>query len=151
MPTLIAAPTRAFRIALVCTIASVLGGLFGYFIGAVLFDQVGQPVLAFYGKEAAFAEFRETYNQWGAWAVLVAGVTPFPFKVITITSGATGLNLPVFIAASIVARGLRFFILAALLWKFGAPIRQFIERRLGLMFTIFILLLFGGFYVVRYL
>ncbi|MCB1367270.1 MAG: DedA family protein [Rhodobacteraceae bacterium] len=151
IPLIIAAPTRAFRIALVCTIASVLGGLFGYFIGAVLFDQVGQPVLAFYGKEAAFAEFRETYNQWGAWAVLVAGVTPFPFKVITITSGATGLNLPVFIAASIVARGLRFFIVAALLWKFGAPIRQFIERRLGLMFTIFILLLFGGFYVVRYL
>ncbi|MBZ0127901.1 MAG: DedA family protein [Rhodobacteraceae bacterium] len=151
IPLIIAAPTRAFRIALVCTIASVLGGLFGYFIGAVLFDQVGQPVLAFYGKEAAFAEFRETYNQWGAWAVLVAGVTPFPFKVITITSGATGLNLPVFIAASIVARGLRFFIVAALLWKFGAPIREFIERRLGLMFTIFILLLFGGFYVVRYL
>lgn len=151
IPLIIAAPTRAFRIALICTIASVLGGMMGYFIGAVLFEQAGQPILDFYGKEDAFNEFRITYNEWGAWAVLIAGVTPFPFKVITITSGATGLNLPVFIAASIVARGLRFFIVAALLWKFGPPIREFIERRLGLMFTIFVLLLLGGFYVVRYL
>lgn len=151
IPLIIAAPTRAFRIAFVCTFASVLGGLFGYFIGAVLFDQVGQPILAFYGKEALFDEFAAKYNELGAWAVLIAGVTPFPFKVITITSGATGLSLPVFVAASIVARALRFFIVAALLWKFGTPIRDFIERRLGMMFTIFILLLFGGFYVVRYL
>ena len=151
IPLIIAAPTRAFRIAAVCTAASVVGGLFGYFIGAVLFEQVGQPVLAFYGKEAAFDSFAAQYNEWGAWAVLIAGVTPFPFKVITITSGATGLNLPVFIIASIVARGLRFFIVAALLWKFGPPIRDFIERRLGLAFTVFVVLLVGGFALVRYL
>lgn len=151
IPMIIAAPRRAFLIATVATVTSVLGGLFGYWIGAVLFDSVGQPVLAFYGKEAYFEEFSTNYNAWGAWAVLIAGVTPFPYKVVTILSGSTGLNLGVFIIASIVARGLRFFIVAALLWKFGAPIRDFIERRLGLMFTLATLLLLGGFYAVRYL
>jgi len=83
--------------------------------------------------------------------VLIAGVTPFPYKVITILSGSTGLSLPIFIISSIIARGLRFFIIAGLLWKFGAPIRDFIERRLGLMFAIFVVILLGGFYAVRYL
>ncbi|MCG6902556.1 MAG: DedA family protein, partial [Rhodobacter sp.] len=115
------------------------------------FESVGRPVLEFYGKEAYFDQFRARYNDWGAWAVLIAGVTPFPYKVITILSGTTALNLPVFITASIVARGLRFFVLAALLWKFGAPIREFIERRLGLMFTLFVVILLGGFLLVRYL
>ena len=87
----------------------------------------------------------------GAWAVLIAGVTPFPYKVITIMSGWTGLSIPVFIVSSIVARGLRFFVVAALLWKFGAPIRDLIERRLGLFFTLFVALLLGGFLVLRYL
>jgi membrane protein DedA with SNARE-associated domain len=83
--------------------------------------------------------------------VLFAGVTPFPFKVITIVSGWTGLSLPVFILSAIVARGLRFYVVAALLWKFGAPIRDFVERRLGLMFTIFMVLLVGGFALIKYL
>jgi membrane protein YqaA with SNARE-associated domain len=151
IPMIIAAPRRAFVIAGVATASSVLGGMFGYWIGAALFDTVGQPVLAFYGKDAYFDEFKATYNAWGAWAVLIAGVTPFPYKVVTILSGATGLNLTVFIAASVLARGLRFFLVAALLWKFGAPIRDFIERRLGLMFTLFVALLLGGFVIVRYL
>ncbi len=151
IPMIIAAPRRAFLIATVCLVSSVVGGLFGYFIGAQLYDLVGKPLIAFYGKTAAVAQFKAEFNAWGAWAVLVAGVTPFPFKIITITSGATGLSLPVFILASIVARGLRFFIVAALLWKFGAPIRDFIEKRLGLMFALFVALLIGGFYVVRYL
>ncbi len=151
IPMIIAAPRRAFLIAGVATVSSVLGGLAGYAIGWGLYDTVGRPVLEFYGKDAYFAEFAERYNQWGAWVVLFAGVTPFPYKVITILSGVTALSLPVFIVASIVARGLRFFIVAALLWKFGAPIRDFIERRLGLMFTLFMLLLIGGFVAVRYL
>lgn len=151
IPMIIAAPRRAFVIAGVATVASVLGGLFGYWIGAVLFDSIGQPVLAFYGKDAYFAQFAESYNAWGAWAVLIAGVTPFPYKVITILSGSTGLHLGVFLVASVAARGLRFFIVAALLWKFGAPIRDFIERRLGLMFTLAMALLLGGFLAVRYL
>jgi len=151
IPMIIARPNRAFLIATVATVASVLGGLAGYAIGWGLFDTVGRPVLEFYGKDAYFAEFAERYNEWGAWVVLFAGVTPFPYKVITILSGVTALSLPVFIIASIVARGLRFFIVAALLWKFGAPIRDFIERRLGLMFTLFMVLLIGGFVAVRYL
>lgn len=151
IPMIVAAPSRAFLIATIATLSSVLGGILGYAIGAFLFDSVGQPVLAFYGKTGTFETFRATYNNWGAWAVLIAGVTPFPYKVITILSGATGLSFPVFMVASLVARGLRFFVVAALLWKFGAPIRDFIERRLGLMFTFAVLLLLGGFAAVRYL
>ncbi|RID93906.1 DedA family protein [Gemmobacter lutimaris] len=151
IPMILAAPQRAFLYALVATIASVLGGLAGYGIGYFLFDTVGEPVLAFYGMTAEFEKFSESYNAWGAWAVLIAGMTPFPYKVITILSGATQLSLPVFIVASIVARGLRFVIVAALLWKFGAPIRDFIERRLGLMFALALVLLIGGFIAVKYL
>ncbi len=151
IPMIIAAPHRAFLIATVCLVASVLGGMLGYWIGYGLFESVGRPVLEFYGKDVYFEEFRARYNDWGAWAVLIAGVTPFPYKVITILSGATALSLPVFIVASVVARGLRFFVVAALLWKFGAPIREFIERRLGLMFTAFVAILLGGFLLVRYL
>ena len=150
IPMIIARPNRAWVIAGVCTIASVLGGALGYFIGWGLFEQVGRPVLEFYGKDARFDEFSETYNAWGAWAVLIAGVTPFPYKVITILSGATGLSFPVFMFASIIARGLRFFIIAALLWRFGAPIKEFIDRRLGLVFTIGMVALIGGFVAVGY-
>jgi len=151
IPMILAAPSRAFLLAGICMAASVLGGMFGYWIGYSVFETVGRPVLEFYGKDAYFDEFSTRYNEWGAWAVLIAGVTPFPYKVITILSGFTGLSLPVFIVASIIARGLRFFIVAALLWKFGAPIRDFIERRLGLMFTLFVILLIGGFFLVKYL
>jgi len=151
IPMIIARPSRAFVIAGVATLASVLGGMAGYYIGWGLFESVGRPVLEFYGKDAYFGEFAQRYNDWGAWAVLIAGVTPFPYKVITIMSGFTGLSLPVFILASIMARALRFFVVAALLWRFGAPIRDFIERRLGLMFTVFMALLIGGFIAVRYL
>ncbi|NNE79485.1 MAG: DedA family protein [Silicimonas sp.] len=151
IPMIIARPSRAWLIALVAMIASVLGGLFGYFIGAVLFDTLGQAIFDFYGKSDAVDSFNQRFNDYGAWAVLVAGVTPFPYKVITIMSGWTGLSLPIFILSSIIARSLRFFILAALLWKFGAPIRGFIEKYLGLLFTVFIVLLFGGFYLVRYM
>ena len=151
IPLVIAAPHRAWLIAGVCTIASVLGGGFGYYIGAELFDLIGKPVLEFYHKLDDFDIFKQRFNAYGHWAVLTAGVTPFPYKVITITSGATGLPLGQFLLWSLIARALRFFIVAALLWKFGAPIKDFIEKRLGLMFTLFIVLLLGAFYFVRYL
>lgn len=151
IPMIIARPNRAFLIAAVATIASVLGALLGYYIGYGLFESVGQPILDFYGKGDDFAAFTTRYNDYGAWAVLTAGVTPFPFKVITIASGLTHLSLPVFILSAIIARSLRFFLVAALLWKFGAPIRDFIEKRLGLMFIIFCTLLIGGFYAIRFL
>lgn len=149
IPMIVAAPHRAFRIAAVATLASVLGGMLGYAIGALLYDSVGLWIIDFYGVADKFDAFKATYNEWGVWAILIAGVTPFPYKVITILSGVTGLSLPVFMAASVVARGLRFFIVAALLWKFGAPIRDFIERRLGLMFTLAMVLLIGGFLAVK--
>ena len=151
IPMIIATPRRAFLIAGIALVSSVLGGMLGYFIGWGAFESVGRPVLEFYGKDAYFAEFSTKYNEWGAWAVLIAGVTPFPYKVITILSGVTQLNFAVFMVASIIARGFRFFLVAGLLWQFGEPIRDFIEKRLGLMFTLFMILLVGGFVAVKYL
>jgi membrane protein YqaA with SNARE-associated domain len=149
IPMILAARDKAWKIAAVCTVASVIGGLAGYGIGYFLFEEVGRPMLAFYHYDAKFASFQDTYNEWGAWAVFIAGVTPFPYKVITILSGTTGLDLPVFIVSSVLARGLRFFIVAALLWHFGTPIRAFIEKRLGLLFVLFTVLLVGGFVVLK--
>ncbi|MCT4657053.1 MAG: DedA family protein [Cohaesibacter sp.] len=151
IPMVIAKRQKAWIYAALCTVASVLGGLAGYFIGAFLFDQVAQPILSFYGYAEKFSDFAARYNEWGVWIVLIAGLTPFPYKVITIASGATGLPLFVFTIASIVARGLRFFVLAALLYWLGPPIRDFIERRLGLVFTVALALLIGGFVAVKYL
>ncbi|WP_417239218.1 YqaA family protein [Celeribacter halophilus] len=151
IPLIVARPRDAFKIAGIATVASVAGGMLGYWIGYGAFETIGRPVLEFYGKDAYFDEFAVKYNEWGAWAVLIAGVTPFPYKVITILSGTTGLSLPVFIVASITARALRFFVVATLLWKFGDPIRDFIERRLGLVFTLFVVILLSGFYAVKYL
>ena len=151
IPMIIATPHRAFRIALVAMVASVLGGAFGYAIGAFAFEQVGQPILASLGKTAQIDEFNTRFNDYGVWAVLVAGLTPFPYKVITIMSGWTGLSFWVFMVTSLVARGGRFFLVAALLWKFGAPIRVFIEKWLGPLMIAFCVLLIGSFYLVRFL
>lgn len=151
IPMIIATPHRAFLIAFVALVSSVLGGLFGYAIGAFAYETIGQPILAALGKGDAMAEFATRFNDVGFWAVLTAGVTPFPYKVITIMSGWTAMPLGTFIATSILARGLRFFLVAGLLWRFGEPIRGFIEKRLGLMFTLFVALLLGGFLVVGYL
>lgn len=151
IPMILAAPRRAWLIASVALVSSVIGGLLGYAIGALAFDTLGEPILTALGKADAASEFNTRFNDFGFWAVLTAGVTPFPYKVITIMSGWTGMPLGTFIATSILARGLRFFVVAAILYKFGAPARDFIERRLGLMFTLFVLLLVGGFALVRYL
>ena len=151
IPMIIAAPRRAFLIAGVATVSSVLGGILGYGIGMFAMDSIGEPILSALGKEDAMAEFSDRFNGVGFWAVLIAGLTPFPYKVITIMSGATAMPMATFIITSILARALRFFIIAALLWKFGAPIKEFIERRLGLMFSLFCILLIGGFFLVRYL
>jgi membrane protein YqaA with SNARE-associated domain len=151
IPMIIASPRRAFVIAGVATVASVLGGVLGYGIGMFAFDSLGQPILQALGKAHSMEEFSTRFNDMGFWAVLVAGITPFPYKVITIMSGWTAMPLGTFIATSILARALRFFIIAALLWKFGAPIRTFIEKRLGLVFTLCCIVLVGGFVLVRYL
>ena len=151
IPMILAARERAWRIAAVCTLASVVGGVAGYGIGALLFETVGRPVVEFYGYLDRFQEFQARYEEWGAWIVAGAGFTPFPYKVITITSGVMHLDFGVFMIASIVSRGARFFLLAALLWYFGPPIRRFIERYLPQLTILFFLLLFGGFVALRYL
>jgi membrane protein YqaA with SNARE-associated domain len=151
IPMILATPSRAFVIAGVALTSSVLGGLLGYAIGALAFDTVGQPILQALGKANSMEAFNGRFNDVGFWAVLIAGITPFPYKVITIMSGWTSMPLGTFIITSIIARGLRFFIVAALLWKFGAPIKTFIEKRLPLMFILFVLVLISGVYAVKFL
>ena len=151
IPMVLAAREQAWKIATVCTVSSVVGGIFGYAIGALLFDTVGSPILDFYGYHDKFEVFQARYEEWGAWIVAGAGFTPFPYKVITITSGVMDLNLMVFMVASVLSRGARFFLLAVLLWKFGPPIKGFIEKNLPLLATLFFLLLLGGFVAVKYL
>ncbi len=150
IPMIIAAPHRAWLIALVATVSSVLGGLLGYSIGFFFYEGLGQPILEALGKADRMEEFNATFNGVGFWAVLIAGVTPFPYKVITIMSGWTAMPLATFLITSVVARSLRFFAVAALLYFCGAPIRDFIERYLGLAFTAFVALLIGGFLLLRY-
>lgn len=151
LPMVLANPRRAWLIAGVATVSSVLGGMLGYAIGALAYDTLGEPILTAMGKGDAMLEFNQTFVDAGFWAVLGAGITPFPYKVITIMSGWTGMSLMTFTITSIIARGLRFYIVAALLWYFGPPIRTFIEKRLGLLFTLFFIALIGGFAVLHYL
>ncbi len=151
IPMVLAAPAQAWRIAMVTTLASVLGGLLGYGIGAGLYEAVGEPILALYGYEEKFAAFSDSYNEWGALIVFTAGFSPLPYKIFTIASGVTELNLAVFLVASLVSRGARFFLVAGLLWYFGEPVRRFIENNLPALALAFCVLLLAGFLAVRYL
>lgn len=151
MPMILARRERAFRYAAIATAGSVAGAAAGYLVGFALWETVGAPVIEFYGYGQQFARFEEGFATWGAWLVLIFGVTFFPFKVITIASGVAALDPVIFILSSILARGIRFFLVAALLWKFGPPIRDFVERRLALVTTIFLLLLVGGFLAIKLL
>ena len=134
-----------------CTAASTLGGLAGYGIGYFLFETWGKPILALYGYEESFAHFATLYNAWGILIVLVAGFTPIPYKIVTIASGLTGLNLVTFLLASLISRGARFFLVAGLLYYFGETIRNFIERYLGALSLGFVALLIGGFVVIKFM
>lgn len=151
IPMTLATPKKAWHFAGICMITSVIGGFFGYFLGACFYDIIANPLLEFYGYMEKFEHFKSYYSLYGIWIVLFAGFTPFPYKVITITSGVMGLNLFVFLFASIIARGGRFFLVAALLYKFGATCKTFIEKRLGLLSFLFFILLIGSFYVIKYL
>jgi membrane protein YqaA with SNARE-associated domain len=150
IPMVLSDRSKWIRYASICTIASVLGALLGYAIGAFLFDLIGQPILNLYNAEQSFAKIQDWYDVWGGWGVLFAAITPFPYKVLTIFSGFSGLDLVTFIAVSVVGRGVRFFLVTWLLNRFGAPIRIFIEKNLGLLFTLFMVLLVGGFVAIRY-
>lgn len=150
IPMVLAARERAWRYAAVCTVASVVGGMLGYAIGFYGYEAVGRPIVEFYGATEQFAHVQSRYNELGAWFVFIAGISPIPYKIFTIASGVTGLDLVGFTVASIFGRGFRFFIVAALLWWKGPPILSFIERRLGLLTLLFSVLLLGGFIVIKY-
>jgi membrane protein YqaA with SNARE-associated domain len=151
VPMVLAERLKAWRYAIITTIGSVIGGLIGYYIGAALFETVGKPIVEFYGLSEKFDVFFENYKLYGAVIVFVAGFTPIPYKVFTIASGVAGLSLPVFIVASLISRGARFFLVAGLLYFFGVPIRAFIERYLGILTVLFTVILIGGFVAIKYL
>jgi membrane protein YqaA with SNARE-associated domain len=136
IPMSMARPQRAYVMALWCTVASVCGGLVGYAIGALLYDSVGAWLIHLYGYGNKVEAFRAAYAQWGAWIILLKGLTPIPYKIVTITSGFANYNLGLFIVFSIIARGARFFMLAFLLHRYGEQARHFIEKRLGLWVTL---------------
>lgn len=150
IPMVLAERRKAWLFAGVATLSSVVGGWLGYAIGHFLFEAVGRPIIDFYHLSAGFAAFQAKFNQWGGWIVLIKGMTPIPYKLITIASGVTGLDPLVFTLASIASRAMRFFLVAGLLYFFGEPIRVFIERRLTLVTTAFVVLLVGGFLALRF-
>jgi membrane protein YqaA with SNARE-associated domain len=150
IPMILAARASAWWIATITTVGSVLGGMAGYAIGYFLYESVGRWVLDLYGYSEKFASFAAQYNEYGAWIVFIGGVSPFPYKVITIASGVTQLDFTIFSVASLLARGTVFFGIAVLLYWFGPPIRRFIEERLGLVATVFIVTLFAGFAAIRF-
>ena len=151
VPMVLANRRKAFTIATVCTICSVLGGLLGYAIGFYFFETIGAWVVKTYGLQSGLDTFRQGFEQYGIWIILIKGLTPIPYKLVTIASGAAHFDLFTFVWASIVTRGIRFFAVSALLWKFGEPIRAFIEKRLTLLTWLFLIALVGGFVAFRYL
>lgn len=151
IPMVIARRARAFFYATLATISSVLGGMAGYAIGYFVFEAIGMPILNFYGKADDFAGFTQMFNDYGVWILIIKGMTPIPYKILTIAAGVAHMDFVAFILASIVARAMRFFIVATLLFFFGEPVRAFIEQRLTLVTTVFVILLVGGFVAVKFL
>jgi membrane protein YqaA with SNARE-associated domain len=151
IPMVLAQRAKAWAYATIATIGSVLGGVAGYAIGYFLFEFLGRPILEFYGYAGQFEETADLFRHWGVWILIAKGWTPFPYKVLTIAAGAFRMDLLAFVLASIVARAMRFYLVAALLFWFGEPIKDFIERRLSLVTTAFLVTLVGGFIAVKYL
>lgn len=150
MPMILADRAKAWRYGIITTIASVLGAVLGYFIGAFLFESIGQSIVDFYGYQSQFEAFKDYYIEYGVLIVLIGGLTPIPFKVITIASGVSGLNPVIFFVSCFAARAPRFMLEAALLWKFGEPIKDFIERRLQWVMVAFVLVVASGFIALKY-
>jgi membrane protein YqaA with SNARE-associated domain len=146
-PMSLAQPKRAWRYAAICTIASVLGGIVGYGIGALLFNTVGQWLINLYGYGDRMAALKETYAHWGALVILIKGLTPIPFKLVTIVSGLLGYNFWLFVLLSLITRGGRFFILAAALNYFGDPLRIAMERHFALFLGLLLVAIVAGFWI----
>ena len=150
IPMVLADRKRAFLLAAWCTLASVLGGMLGYAIGSLLYDSVGQWLIALYGYGEKVEQFRAFYAEWGAWVILIKGVSPIPYKLVTIMSGFAGYSFFMFVLLSAITRGARFTLWAALLYGFGEPIREFIEKRLELMMFIAFATIVFGFVLATY-
>jgi membrane protein YqaA with SNARE-associated domain len=151
IPMVLARRDQAWKIAGVCTLASILGGMFGYFIGYALMESVGNWLVHLYHLEEKVKDYTAAYNEYGAWIILLKGLTPIPFKLVTIASGIAQFNFPLFVLLATITRGARFFIVAALLRHYGAPVQEFIEKRLDYFAWGFLILLVGGFVAVAYL
>lgn len=147
----VAAPKRSFTFAAICALGSVIGGALGYWIGYGFMDTLGQQVLDWYGLHGKYEVVQDLYQRYDAWAVGAAGFTPLPYKLFTITAGAFKLNFPTFILVSILARSARFFLVAALIYKFGAPVQHFINRYFNILSIVFLVLLVGGFVLIKVL
>ncbi len=145
----ISIPRRAIRYALICTVASVVGGMLGYAIGVYGYELIGQRIVSFYHGEAVMEKVRVWYDAYGFFGVLIAAVTPIPYKVFTIASGVFDFDFSTFLAASVLGRGLRFFTVAGLIYAFGAPIKSFIDRYFNKLAILFVILLVGGFIVIK--
>jgi membrane protein YqaA with SNARE-associated domain len=150
VPMALAKPDKARLYALVCTVSSVLGGMLGYAIGAFLYDTVGHWLISAYGYGEGIDAFRAGFAKWGAWIILIKGLTPIPYKIVTIASGVAGYNFFMFVLLSTITRGARFFLEAELLRIYGEPIRDFVEKRLTLVTTGFFAAIVGGFFIAKY-
>lgn len=151
IPMVLANRQKAWLFAGVCTIASVVGGLLGYAIGYFLLQTVGAWLIKAYGLAHGYQQYQEQFAKWGLWIILIKGLTPIPYKLVTIASGAAKFSLPVFVGASIVTRGARFYLVAGLLRVYGAPIRTFIEKNLTWVTTGFLAVLVGGFLLLKFI
>ena len=151
VPMILADRAKAWRYATIVTTMSIIGAVFGYIRGAFLYESVAAPLIEFYGYGAKFEAFKSSYEEYGVLIILIGGLTPIPFKVITISCGVVGLNPIVFFLACFPARVPRFFVEAALLWKYGEPIRNFIEKRLTILMSLFTIMIIGGFIAVKYI
>jgi len=144
VPMVLANRKKAMAIAAVCTVTSVLGGVAGYAIGYYLYETLGSWLIALYGLQEGAEEFQDWYAQWGTWVILIKGLTPIPYKLVTIASGAAHFDLMTFVLASVVTRGVRFFAIAALLQYYGEPVRAFIEKHLDRVAWAFLIAVIGG-------
>ncbi len=147
----IAVPKKSFKYAAVCAVGSVLGGALGYGLGMWFMDSIGQSIMQWYGLSEKYLTVQELYQKYDAWAVGAAGFTPLPYKLFTITAGAFHINFPTFMLVSLVARSARFFLVAGFIWKFGAPVKVYIEKYFNILSILFVVLLIGGFVLIKYL
>jgi membrane protein YqaA with SNARE-associated domain len=146
----IGAPKRSLWFATICTLGSALGALLGYFLGLQFYELIGQQIVEFYAAGEQFQRVQALFQQWDVLAIAVAGVTPIPFKVFTISAGVFELNVITFGVAVLLSRGARFFLLGGLIWRFGPSIRDFVDRYFNLLTILFFILLVGGFLIIKY-